>query len=71
MARSKWFAMTPKEHLAVRRVLRLVDGYLSTQPQDTLLGWKGGLMTWRELRAHVKAAEKQMRPPSTSSKETR
>lgn len=63
MARSAWFTATPREHLAVRRVLKLVDGYLSTQPKDTLLAWRGGVMTWGELRQHLKAAEKLMRPP--------
>ena len=46
------------EKRAVRRVLRLVDGYLSTRQQDELIAWNGGMMTWEELRAHVKAALK-------------
>lgn len=43
---------------AIGRVLRLVDGYLSTLPQDALAAWRGGMMTWGELRQHVKAAIK-------------
>ena len=43
---------------AIRRVLRLVDGYLSTRDQTELVAWNGGMMTWRELRWHIKAALK-------------
>lgn len=41
---------------AVRRVLRLVDGYLSNDEQDTLRAFDGGVMTYGELRQHIKAA---------------
>lgn len=43
---------------AVRRVLRLVDGYLSTDDQDTLRAFDGGLTTYGELRQHIKGALK-------------
>lgn len=43
---------------ALRRVLRLLDGYISTQDQDLLLAYAGGLMTWRELRRHIRSALK-------------
>lgn len=42
----------------VRRVLALVGGYLSTQPQDLALAWDGGIMTYGELREHINAALK-------------
>ena len=42
----------------VKRVLTLVDGYVSTQPEDLLLAWDGGVMTWGELRIHLSAALK-------------
>jgi hypothetical protein len=50
-----------EEKAAVLRVLRLVDGYMSTQPKSTLLAWGGGMMTWKELRWHVKGAIKLAR----------
>lgn len=46
------------ERAAIKRVLTLVDGFLSTLPGDTLAAWDGGVMTWNELRRHVKAASK-------------
>lgn len=52
--------MKKAEKDAVRRVLILVNGYMSTLPQDTLTAWDGGMMTWGELRQHVKAAMKIM-----------
>ena len=52
--------MTNKDK-AVRRVLRLVDGYLSTRDQDELVAWNGGMMTWGELRQHVNGALMLMR----------
>lgn len=42
----------------IKRVLTLVDGYLSTQPQDLALAWDGGIMTYGELRHHLNAALK-------------
>ena len=42
----------------VRRVLRLVDGYLSHMDQDLLMAHDGGLMTVGELRRHVRYAGK-------------
>jgi hypothetical protein len=45
------------ELTGIKRVLELVDGYISTQPQDLLLGWDGGVMTWKEIRMHIKAAK--------------
>jgi hypothetical protein len=41
---------------AMRRVLRMVDGFLSKQPQDTLTTDGVGLMTWGEIRLHVQSA---------------
>lgn len=50
---------TIEELRAVRRVLELLDGYISTQrSQHTLLAFEGGLMTWAELREHAAAAIK-------------
>ena len=46
------------ERAAIKRVLKLVDGFLSTLPEDTLAAWDGGVMTWAELRRHVQAASK-------------
>lgn len=46
-----------RRHIAVlRRVLRLVDGYLARQDQDVLLTDGRGLMTWGEIRNHIEAA---------------
>ena len=47
-----------QERKAVKRVLRLVDGYLSTQQSGMLLSYNGRIMTWGELRLHVQAAMK-------------
>lgn len=47
-----------EERAAIKRVLTLVDGFLSTLPGDTLASWDGGMMTWAEVRKHVKAASK-------------
>jgi hypothetical protein len=41
---------------AMRRVLRLVDGYLAKQDQDKLTTDGRGLMTWGEIRHHVRSA---------------
>lgn len=48
----------PREHYdAIRRVLELVDGYIREQPsQHTLMSDGKGLMTWAELRPHLRAA---------------
>ena len=43
---------------AIKRVLKLVDGYISTQNQDLLLAWDGGIMTWGELREHIQCVLK-------------
>jgi hypothetical protein len=48
----------PRNAAAIRRVLALVDGYLSTQNPDALLAWDGGMLTWDDLRHHVQAALK-------------
>lgn len=50
--------VTPKEAVEVyRRVLWLVDGYIRTNlSQDELVTFDGGLMTWREIRQHIKSA---------------
>lgn len=47
-----------EELKGIKRVLALVDGYLSTQPQDLALAWDGGVMTYGELREHLNAALK-------------
>jgi len=47
-----------EELIAIRRLFRLIDGYISTQDQDMLLGWDGGLMIWPEIRQHIKVALK-------------
>lgn len=47
-----------KELNGIKRVLALVDGYLSTQPQELALAWDGGIMTYGELRNHLHAALK-------------
>lgn len=46
----------PRNAAAIARVLTLVDGYLSTQNPDALLAWEGGMMTWDDLRNHVRGA---------------
>jgi hypothetical protein len=48
--------LSTQEYRAVWRVLRLVDGYLSEMPQETLHGHGGGFMTIAELRQHVQGA---------------
>lgn len=47
-----------EELKGIKRVLILVDGYLSTQPPELALAWDGGVMTYGELREHLKAALK-------------
>jgi len=47
-----------EELIAIRRLFRLIDGYISTQDQDMLLGWDGGLMIWPEIRQNNKIALK-------------
>ena len=47
-----------KDVRAVKRVLKLVDGYLSNQKQNELISFNGGVMTWYDLRQHVQAARK-------------
>jgi hypothetical protein len=51
-----------KKHLeelaAIKRVLKLVDGYASNLQQHTLYAWDGGCMTWAELREQLQAATK-------------
>jgi len=41
---------------AMRRVLKLADSYIRVQKQDLLITDGLGLMTWGEIRAHIKAA---------------
>jgi hypothetical protein len=50
--------MTRAELQAVRRVLRLMDRYISSQKLDVLVSFDGHLWTRRELRQHVRAALK-------------
>ncbi len=47
-----------EELKGIKRVLTLVDGYLSTQDQHLALAWDGGVMTYGELRKHLNAALK-------------
>ena len=49
-------ADTIEQLRAIRRVLELVDGYISTQNPNLLLSWGGGVMTWGELRWHIRTA---------------
>lgn len=56
---------TAQDLRAIRRVLVLLDGYMSTENQDALLAWDGGMMTWRELRQHAKAAIKLLPKPTS------
>lgn len=44
----------------VRDVLKLVDGYLSKLPQERLTSDGRGVMTWAELREHVRGAAQLM-----------
>lgn len=48
----------PRNAAAIKRVLALVDGYLSTLPRDRVVAWDGGMLTWDDLRHHVQAALK-------------
>lgn len=50
--------MSEEELEAVKRVLKLVDGFLAKLPQDTLTTDGEGLLTWGELRLHVQAASR-------------
>jgi hypothetical protein len=45
-----------EERLAVRRVLEMTNRYLKRQNQDLLVTEGRGLMTWGEIREHIKAA---------------
>jgi len=49
---------TDKEAVATyRRVLKLVNGYLGRNTdKNTLVGWDGGIMTWGEIRFHIRGA---------------
>lgn len=49
-------ADTIEQLKAIRRVMELVDGYISTQNPNLLLAWDGGVMTWGELRWHILSA---------------
>lgn len=56
--RDEW-TLEPKEAVKVlKRVLRLVDGFLSKEKQSLLVTDGRNLMTWEEIRQHVKAAKK-------------
>lgn len=46
---------TQREIEAVKRVLEMVDGYLGVEDQDALHACDGYVvMTWGELRQHIK-----------------
>lgn len=48
--------VTPREAVAAyRAVLRLVNAYLGKQQQDLMVTDGRGLMTWGEIRHHVKS----------------
>lgn len=67
MAKKKSKQPTLEDLYAVRRVLELLDGYMSVQkPQHRLMAWEGGLMTWAEIREHAKAAIKLLPKEPTS-----
>jgi hypothetical protein len=51
------WTLPAKEVIATqKRVLRLVDAYLRKEKQDLLVTDGRGLMTWGEIRQHVKGA---------------
>lgn len=56
----------PTNAAAIKRVLALVDGYLSVLPKDALVAWDGGMLTWDDLRHHVQEASKLIRADSSS-----
>ena len=62
-------AMPRAHYNAVRRVLRLLDGYLREMPQ-ALHGYDGGVMTTAELVQHAEAAIGLM-PVKRSKRATR
>lgn len=47
-----------EELAAIKRVLKLVDGYASNIEPHVLYAWDGGCMTWTELREQLQAAAK-------------
>lgn len=47
-----------ERRLAVRRVLAMVDRFLKLDDQDTLRTDGRGLMNYREIRRHVRAARR-------------
>ena len=53
--------MTREHYNAVRRVLKLLRGYIGAMPNH-LHGYDGGMMTSDELWEHADAACKLMRP---------
>ena len=54
--RPKRLSMPASHVAAVRRVLKLADGYASTERQHVLMAFEGGVMTWAEIREHIQAA---------------
>lgn len=58
--------MTADELKGVRRVLRLMDRYLSAQNLDRLIAIDGGMWTLREMRRHVRAALNISKPQRTA-----
>lgn len=56
------YRVSSKEAIVVyRRVLRMVDRYLKSQRQDLLVTEGRGLMTWGEIRHHIKSALKNIK----------
>lgn len=54
--------VSAREAIAVyRRVLRMTDRYLAKQRQDLLVTEGRGLMTWGEIRHHIKSALKNIK----------
>lgn len=49
-------ASLDEQRVAIRRVLRMTDRFLARQKQDLLATDGKGLMTWGEVRQHVRAA---------------
>jgi hypothetical protein len=45
-----------RQRLAIRRVLRMTDRFLAKEKQSLLVTDGRGLMTWAEIRRHVRAA---------------
>ena len=57
MAGKRWILPIEEVVTIQRRVLRLIHAYMRANLADsTLAGANGGMMTWGELRQHVREA---------------